>query len=324
MPRSPVLLAAIGIALLCIMDGAVKYLALTYPIPEVTFGRYVTGLAFTLLLWRARGSQPFDRAMLRFHFARGLVIALAGLGFFYAVRVLPIAEAITISFVAPLMIPFAARLLLGEALRPISLAAAGVGFAGVIVAEWGQSLDFGSARLGGVLAVLGGAIFYALTLVLLRKRAGSDGPARTGVLGSLMPAIWLAPLVIVDGTAPALADLPAFLVLGLLGTGGMWCLALAYARAQAQQIAPLGVHRALLVGAGGVCGVWRAPPPRPVRGGSGDHRGCGAGGLGRTPRPPASRARVYAGVLTPSPERRAMTCLCSQMFISALPSSAPV
>ena len=238
-PPSPLTLAAIGIALLCVMDGVVKHLAFAYPIPEVTFGRYVAGLAFTLMLWRVRGAQPFDRAMLRFHLARGLVIALAGLGFFYAVRVLPIAEAITISFVAPLMIPFAARLLLGEALRPISLAAAGVGFAGVIVAEWGQTLDLGSARLGGVLAVLGGAIFYALTLVLLRKRAGSDGPARTGVLGSLMPAIWLAPLAIGAGTVPALADVPAFIVLGLLGTAGMWCMALAYARAQAQQVAPL-------------------------------------------------------------------------------------
>ena len=239
MPRSPILLAAIGIALLCVMDGVVKHLAFRYPIPEVTFGRYLVGLVFTLVLWRARGSQPFDRAMLRFHFLRGLVIALAGLGFFYAVRVLPIAEAITISFVAPLMVPFAARLFLGEALRPVSLAAAATGFAGVVVAEWGQPLDFGSARLGAVGAVLGGATFYAITLVLLRARAGSDGPARTGVLGSVMPAIWLAPLAIAWSTPPALPDLWAFALLGLLGTSGMWCLALAYARAQAQQVAPL-------------------------------------------------------------------------------------
>lgn len=239
MPRNPLLLAAIGIMLLCVMDGLVKHLSFHYPIPEVTFGRYATGLVFTAVLWRVRGAQPFDRAMLRFHLARGLVIALAGLGFFYAVRVLPLAEAITISFVAPLMVPFAARVLLKETLRPVSLAAAAIGFAGVVVAEWGQRLDLGSARLGGVLAVLGGATFYALTLVLLRARAGSDGPARTGMLGSLFPALWLAPLAIGLGTAPAVGDLPAFVVMGLLGTGGMWCLALAYARAQAQQVAPL-------------------------------------------------------------------------------------
>ncbi len=239
MPRSPILLAAIGIALLCVMDGVVKHLTFRYPIPEVTFGRYLAGLVFTLVLWSARGAHPFDRRMLRFHAMRGLVIALAGLGFFYAVRVLPIAEAITISFIAPLMVPFAARAFLGEGLRPISLAAAAVGFAGVVLAEWGQPLDLGSARLWGVLSVLGGATFYAITLVLLRARAGSDGPARTGVLGSLMPALWLAPFALGLGTAPALGDVPAFLVLGLLGTGGMWCLALAYARAEAQQVAPL-------------------------------------------------------------------------------------
>lgn len=239
MPRSPILLAAIGMALLCVMDGLVKRMAPTYAVPEVTFARYVMGLVFTLALWRARGSHPFDRAMLRFHFARGLVIALAGLGFFYGMRVLPLAEAITISFVAPLMVPFAARAFLGEALRPISLAAAAVGFAGVVLAEWGQPLGFGSARLGAVGAVLGGATFYAVTLVLLRARAGSDGPARTGVLGSLFPALWLAPLAIGLGTPPPLGDLPLFGLIGLLGTAGMWCLALAYARAQAQQVAPL-------------------------------------------------------------------------------------
>lgn len=238
-PRNPLLLAAIGIMLLCVMDGLVKHLALTYAVPEVTCGRYLVGLAFTLGVWRARGAHPFDRSMLRFHLLRGLVIALAGLGFFYGVSGLPLAEAITIGFIAPLMVPFAARAFLGEAVRPISLAAAGVGFAGVVIAEWGQPLALGSARLGAVLAVLGGATFYALTLVLLRARAGSDGPARTGVLGSLFPALWLAPLAIGMGSPPALADWPAYAVLGLLGTAGMWCLALAYSRAQAQQIAPL-------------------------------------------------------------------------------------
>lgn len=239
MPRNPLILAAIGIALLCIMDGLVKHLGKTYSIPEVTCGRYVTGLAFTLALWRARGAQPFDRAMLRFHAMRGVVIALAGLGFFYAVKVLPLAEAITISFIAPLMVPFIARAFLGEKLRPLSLAAAAIGFTGVIVAEWSQPLDLGSARLWGVLSVLAGATFYAATLVLLRARAGSDGPARTGVLGSLFPALILAPFALGTGTAPALSDLWTFAAMGLLGTAGMWCLALAYARTQAQQIAPL-------------------------------------------------------------------------------------
>lgn len=239
MPRSPLLFAALGIALLCIMDGIVKHLGQSYSIPEVTFGRYLTGLAFTLVLWRARGSQPFDRRMLRFHAARGVVIALAGLGFFYAVRVLPLAEAITISFVAPLMVPFAARAFLGEALRPASLAAAAVGFAGVLVAVWGEPFDLGSARFLGVLSVLAGATFYALTLVLLRARAGTDGPARTGVLGSSFPALILLPFALGTGHAPALAHLWLFALMGLLGTAGMWCLALAYARAEAQQIAPL-------------------------------------------------------------------------------------
>ncbi len=70
-------------------------------------------------------------------------------------------------------------------------------------------------------------------------RAGSDGPARTGVLGSLFPALILAPFALATGATPALADLGTFVLMGLLGTAGMWCLALAYARAEAQQIAPL-------------------------------------------------------------------------------------
>ena len=239
MPRNPVLLAAIGIALLCIMDGLVKHLGRSYPIPEVTLGRYVAGLGFTLILWKARGAPRFDRAMLRFHALRGVIIALAGLGFFYGVAVLPLAEAITISFVAPLMVPFAARLFLHETLRPASLAAALTGFAGVVVAEWGQPLDFASRRMFGVLSILFGATFYALTLVLLRARAGGDGPARTGVLGSVFPALVLLPFALAVGHPPAFADVPVFALLGLLGTAGMWLLAVAYARAEAQQIAPI-------------------------------------------------------------------------------------
>lgn len=236
----PLLLGALGIAVLCVMDALIKQAALTLAVPIVVCARYAFGLPFALLLWRARGAKPFSRTMLRFHAMRGAVIALAATGFFYGLTQLPLAETVTISFIAPLVIPFIAWALLGERPRRLSLIAGGIGFAGVLVAvSGGGTAAGGGDRTLGIAATLGSALAFAVAIVLLRARAASDGPARVNVVGSFFPFVATLPLALASGDAPAARDLPLLVAIGFLGTTGMSLYAAAYAKAQAQALAPL-------------------------------------------------------------------------------------
>jgi S-adenosylmethionine uptake transporter len=244
--------AAAGIALLCAMDGVIKHLVATNDALIVTFGRYIFGAMFALVIWVRGGRPRLTREMWKAHALRGVVIAIAATLFFWCLSVLPLAELIVITFIAPLLIPFMARAVLGEKIRPRSFIAGLVGFTGVLVATSGGGPAGGdSLRMLGIAAALASAVAYALSVTLLRGRAAKDGPVAIGVLASVIPGAIIALPALATGAPPPLADIPDFLLLGALAAGGMYLLARAYAGAEAQRLAPLeytGLFWAALIG----------------------------------------------------------------------------
>jgi S-adenosylmethionine uptake transporter len=234
---APMLFAFVGIALLCAMEAAIKGATASDPVVTVTVMRYAFGTLFALPLFALGAKTRPTWEVVRGHALRGVVIAAAAYLFYYALSVLPIAEAITIAFVAPLIVPPAARLLLGERMRAASLAACVVGFLGVLVTLRGSDLGHASPdRMLGVAAALVSAALYALSVVLLRQRAVKDDPWTIGFLAALFPALATAPFALAAGSLPSLGALPQYALIGALGTGGMLMLALAYARAEAQKL----------------------------------------------------------------------------------------
>ncbi|MGE0183257.1 MAG: DMT family transporter [Parvularculaceae bacterium] len=231
---------AAGIAVLCAMDGVIKHLVATNNVLVVTLGRYLFGAAFALAIWLRAGRPTLTREMWKAHALRGFVIAMAATSFFWCLSVLPLAELIVITFVAPLLVPFMASVVLGEKVRPRSLIAGLAGFSGVIVAAWGgDNFSPDNQRLLGIAGALFSAVTYALSIVLLRGRAGKDGAEAVGVLGALIPGLIVALPALIVGEAPPASDLPEFLALGALAATGIYLLARAYANAEAQVLAPL-------------------------------------------------------------------------------------
>jgi S-adenosylmethionine uptake transporter len=229
-----------GIAFLCFMDGVIKHLVTTHDALTVTFGRYVFASLFALLIWVRAGRPALTAEMWRVHSLRGVVIAVSAAAFFWSLKVLPLAEAITLSFIAPLLIPVFASILLKEKLRARSILAGAAGFGGVVVSALGApAAEAGGQRALGVAAVLCAAVTYALSLTLLRGRAGRDGPEVVGLLAALIPGAILAGPALWTGDMPGTAALPYFVLMGLFGAAGMFLLARAYAGAEAQRLAPL-------------------------------------------------------------------------------------
>jgi S-adenosylmethionine uptake transporter len=256
------MLGAVAIALLCAMDGVIKHLVATNDSLVVTLGRYIFGAAFAFIIWLRSGRPALTREMWKAHGLRGIVIAISASLFFWCISVLPLAELITICFIAPLLVPFVARAVLGEKIRPRSMAAALLGFSGVIVASAGaETGEFDRMRVLGIAGAIGSAVTYALSITLLRGRAGKDGPAVVGVLSSVIPGAIIALPTLATGEIPSASDLPAFFLLGAFAAAGMWFFARAYACAEAQVLAPL--EYTALIWAAIVGFVFFAEVPRP-------------------------------------------------------------
>jgi S-adenosylmethionine uptake transporter len=237
---SPALLLVLAITAGSAMDATIKYLTQTNHVLIVTLGRYVFGAIFSLAIWMQAGKPRVTAEMWRAHALRGFVIAGCATTFFWALTVLPLAEAVTLSFIYPLIVPFVAWLVLGERVRPQSLIAAAIGFAGVIVATQGAPPVAQSPQHAlGVAAVLVSAGLFSIAMVLLRARAQTDGAAIVGLMTSLIPAFIVAGPAIALAPPPQWSDWPFFLLMGALAAGFMYLMARAYAKAEAQVLAPI-------------------------------------------------------------------------------------
>jgi drug/metabolite transporter (DMT)-like permease len=237
---SPALLLVLAITAGSAMDATIKFLTQTNHVLIVTLGRYVFGAMFSLAIWLQARKPSVTPEMWRAHALRGFVIAGCATTFFWALTVLPLAEAVTLSFIYPLIVPFMAWLVLGERVRPQSLIAAGLGFAGVIVATQGAPPVAQSPQHAmGVAAVLVSAGLFSIAMVLLRQRAQTDHAAIVGLMTSLFPALIVAGPAIAIAPPPHWGDWPLFLLMGALAASFMYLMARAYAKAEAQVLAPI-------------------------------------------------------------------------------------
>lgn len=236
----PALVLTLAIMAGASMDATIKFLTQTNHVLLVAFGRYLFGALFSLMIYWRAGRPPISAEMWRAHGLRGFVIATCAVTFFWALSVLPLAEAVTLSFIYPLLAPFVASVILKERIRPASVICAVIGFAGVIVAMQGAPSEAESPQHDlGVIAVLVSAFFFSIAMVLLRERSQKDGAPIVGLMTSLFPGLILIVPTIAFATPPALETWPYFVLMGALAAVFMHLMSRAYARAEAQQLAPI-------------------------------------------------------------------------------------
>src|SRR4029077_9030075 len=132
-PMVPFVVATGAILLFTTMDGVVKALPLGLPLIEVVAMRYLFGIPLVLLaMWRTGAGWP-TLSSWKANAPRALLSVASLILFFVALRRLPFAETLTLTYVAPLMLALLAALLLGERLRAGVLGAVLLGLAGVCV-----------------------------------------------------------------------------------------------------------------------------------------------------------------------------------------------
>jgi S-adenosylmethionine uptake transporter len=253
---APVFVAALGICLLTTMDGFMKKLTATQNVVDIAFARFFVASVLCLPIVIATRMRAPSRAALKAQALRAGFSLATSLLFITALKHLPLSEAVTLTFLAPSLVALFGRALLGETVSRFTFLAIAISFLGVVAIAWH---DVGAWKNPtqdalGILAALGAAICYAISLVLLRARAQADGMVATVALQNFILTAYLAPLSIGAGGAPliGLGELwPLALAIGALGVGGHLLLAWAYARAPAARMGAVeysGLVWAVLIG----------------------------------------------------------------------------
>ncbi len=207
-----------------------------YPLSEVLLFRYLfaSGFFWIILLSTAglaalATRRPIDHAV------RSIsgIVSLALL--YFALTRIPIADAIAISYTAPIFITVLSIFLLGEVIGLRRWIAVFAGFVGVLLIAQPGSAGWDI----GVVAAAGSAFTGALVAIWLRKLCSNEKSVTIGIFynnfGSLVCLLW----VLLSGwLTPRGNDLMLFIAFGL-GCGiQQWLLTISFRYAEASLLAP--------------------------------------------------------------------------------------
>jgi S-adenosylmethionine uptake transporter len=233
---APLAVAALAVLLYSCMDATVKALPAHLSVAQIVALRFSFAVVPACVMLWLRGARATAAAW-RANALRGVLVLLSTALFFAALRRLPFAETLALSFLAPLFMALLAALLLGEALTLTMLGVVGVGLLGVAVILAGDLIDGTSADLAGIAAALGAAVSYAGSMILLRRQAQRDRPEVIVLMQQLVPALLSLPVAATGWSSFAPVWWLVFACLGTVGVAAHYLITWAYARAPAGQLA---------------------------------------------------------------------------------------
>lgn len=234
-PQLPVqgfIAALAAVAVLSVMDAIMKHLVLAIGLVAVSLWRSIVNFVASAVLYLPRRTSWPDRKTLRLHVVRSVIVTVMAALFFWGIGRVPLAQAIALTFIAPLLAMLLAALSLNERIDRSSLAGAVGAFGGVIVIVLGQArASVAHDVLLGVAAIIASALCYALNIVMMRHQALAARPLEINFFQCFaVMLLWLLALPVVG-----LPSLPGdqwgwIVVAALMSTSGTLLFAWGYAR----------------------------------------------------------------------------------------------
>jgi drug/metabolite transporter (DMT)-like permease len=228
-----------GTAVLCfsLVDANAKWLTQGYdPWQIASVSRIVPLVVAMVLAYRETGS-PFNfyTAFPKVQILRAALTIPIIWCFFTGLKLMALAEAITIAFAAPLFITLLSRPILGEQIGRRRWSAVLIGFVGILVA---LRPGFGEIGIGPILVIIS-AFAYAVSMVLLRRFAGQE-PTHNILFYSAIGAFLVGGFNSIPvWSEPDAKDWGLLLLVGVWGVLGSYAVIRAYRLGEASMLAPL-------------------------------------------------------------------------------------
>ena len=216
------LLWSMGAGLLFVLlNTLMRGLALQLDPFQTQFLRYAAGLAVLLPLVARSGFAAYRPKNIGGQFGRGAVHTFGLCLWFLAVPHIGLADTTAIGFTGPIFIMIGAVLVFHEPMRWERWAAALFGFAGVLLV-----VAPGLTGSGGLypLVMLASAPVFAASFLITKALTRYERPTVIIVWQSITVTVFSLPLALLHWQWPTAAQSLSFLVCGILGSAGHYCL----------------------------------------------------------------------------------------------------
>ncbi|MBC2834744.1 DMT family transporter [Paragemmobacter straminiformis] len=206
------------------------------PIIQIVWARMAFGAALTLpFVLRLGGVRALWPDRPWYHTLRAALLISATFSFFFALKFLPIADALAIFFVQPLVVTALSPLVLRERVGPRRWTAVAIGFLGTLIII---RPGFAEVNPGTFLALAAGTSL-ALYFLMTRRIAGQTHAVITTFHTSLIGTALTTAVALFFWQAPSPPQWGLLLLIGLIATVGHFLIVRAYDHAEASLLAPL-------------------------------------------------------------------------------------
>ncbi len=217
------------------MDSIAKELSDHIPILQVVWARYFFHfcliLPVALLRYGPKQLLPKQQSL---QLLRGALLLASTILFFAALAKMPMADALALIFVSPLIVTTLSPWVLGETVGARRRIAVLVGFFGAMLII---RPGFGTIQWPALLA-LGAGIVFGLYFLATRRLAGSAPPLVTLTYTAAVGALVMSLTVPLVWVTPSLLDLGAMALMGLIAACGHFLLIKSFDFASASLLAP--------------------------------------------------------------------------------------
>ena len=233
---------------------------------EIMAARSIIGLALVLIIGKAVGQLGhISGHRLSGHFWRNIVHFTAQNLWFWSLTMIPLAQVFALEFTSPLWVILLSPLFLGERLTLSKLAAAGLGFAGILIVARPDITNLSP----GVLAAAGSALGFAATSILTKRLTRDEAIITILFWLTAFQAVFGILAATYDGQInwPTAETLPWLGLIGVCGVLAHLSLTSALTLAPASFVMPIDFIRLPLIAVIGAMAYGEAIDPFVLGGG---------------------------------------------------------
>ena len=231
-----------GAALIClavfafvIMNGLVRYLGRAgYPVPEIVWARYAFHLVLIMAFFPWRVPTLLASTRKGMQVLRSVLMLGATVCMFFAVRAMPLADAVAIGFITPLLVVGLSVAILKERVGIRRWSAVIAGFVGMLIIIRPGA---GALQWAALLPVAM-AVFYAFYLIVTRLIRESADPLNALFYTALVGAVAASLVVPFHWRTPTPLDGLLMAGTGLFGAIGHYAVIKAYEIVEVSAVAP--------------------------------------------------------------------------------------
>ena len=225
--------------LVSVMISIVRHLSGQFHVFQIVMMRNFFALVFLLPFIIKNIDRVVKTKNLRMHFFRGLVGFAGMVLWFYVITLIPLSEAVSITFIVPITTTLAAMFFLKEKVSPRIWWSLLIGFVGVLIIVRPGFRDLSIAYLLALLT----PFVWSISNIMIKKMVATEKPETITLYSSCVMFILSIPFAAPYLKPIPFTDLLWFALLGLISNGSYIANAICYSKVDVSVVQPFDFSR---------------------------------------------------------------------------------